>query len=322
MQRTRLIGMWLFCLTMILIVYRFRWRVFGSAGIGPPERACEDSQVFNAYLKTGGNPSAYIGRQPFIKCVAEGGSYEMVAKLIERGVDVDAETLSMLVPIPIYFSDIGTTALYAAVERGDYEIAKLLFENGADINLSRVTDSPLNATLVYNRPKILQLFLEANGLDYEFNITRLASRADDADIEIFRLLFEANIPFQQGALSTSLRNAASTGRLDLIKLLIAEGADVNQSPETRRPSALHEAARGNYLDVAEFLIDAGANVNALARAERTPLHQAVMMNHLEIAKLLIQHGANVEMTNIHGNTALDIAIENNNLDMIELLERK
>ena len=289
-------------------------------GIGPPQSACEDSRVFNAYLRTGGPPSAYVGRQPFIKCVAGGGSYEMVAKLIERGVDVDAETGAL--PLPIMFNDVGTTALYAAVERGDYEIAKLLFENGADINLSRATDSPLNATLLYNRPKILKLFLEANDIDYEFNIARLIHAANDADIVIFRLIFEANIPLQQGALSESLENAASTGRIELIKLLLIEGADVNQRLGSRNPSALHEAVRGNYLNVAEFLISVGANVNALGGGENTPLHHAVELNHLEMTKLLIKHGANLEMTNSRGNTALDIAIENNNLEMIDILENE
>lgn len=288
--------------------------------IGPPQSACEDSRVFNAYLRTGGRPSAYVGRQPFIKCVAEGGSYEMVAKLIERGVDVDAETSAL--PLPIMFNDVGTTALYAAVEMGDYEIAKLLFENGADINLSRAADSPLNLAIMRNRPRILQLFLEADGIDYEVNGQRLQTAAKTVDIEIFKLLFEADIPIYRADLSESLQYAASTGRLELIKLLLTEGADVNQLPGSRSPSALHRAVRENHLNVAEFLINTGANVNAISRGQHTPLHRAVMQNHLEMAELLIKHGANVEITNVHGNTALDIAIENNNLEMIDILENE
>ena len=107
-----------------------------------------------------------------------------------------------------------------------------------------------------------------------------------------------------------------------IKLLLTEGADVNQLPGSRFPSALHRAVRGNHLDVAEFLINTGANVNAIEIGQQTPLHRAVMQNHLEMAELLIKHGANVEITNVHGNTALDIAIENNNLEMIDLLKNE
>ena len=59
---------------------------------------------------------------------------------------------------------------------------------------------------------------------------------------------------------------------------------------------LHEAAKSGQLEVVKLLIQIGANVNAMDSKGRTPLHSAAINGNLDIVKLLLKNGAkkNVE----------------------------
>ena len=57
---------------------------------------------------------------------------------------------------------------------------------------------------------------------------------------------------------------------------------------------LHWAASYNSLDVARLLIDRGAEVDARDEDGRTPLHYAARPSCLDVARLLIEHGANTD----------------------------
>ena len=80
---------------------------------------------------------------------------------------------------------------------------------------------------------------------------------------------------------TPLHWAAGLDHVDVIKLLIANGAHVNARTTTLPPLAvrtqetpLHVAARSDRLRAIEVLLDAGADVNAQDFVDKTPLHAA------------------------------------------------
>lgn len=60
---------------------------------------------------------------------------------------------------------------------------------------------------------------------------------------------------------TALSATASLGRLDIVKLLVARGANVNVTEEWGE-NATMEAARSAHPEVLQFLIDHGGDVNA------------------------------------------------------------
>ena len=67
-------------------------------------------------------------------------------------------------------------------------------------------------------------------------------------------------------------------------------------------TSLHSASEYGYLDLARLLIDRGADVN-LRRADRlSSLHLSLSSGHLDVTRLLIQHGANVDSRNDNGET--------------------
>ena len=202
MQISHPIQKWIiaiFFITLALSFYRFRWGILSLFNIGAPSQACEHMEVLDAYLNTRGDPDAYLGRTPLIMCATERESYTIVSKLIDLGVDVDAQKKFPI--LPFMNSTTGTTALYVSVLEENFEITKLLFENGADINADTSPDStaPLNLAVGSDRPQSLKLFLE-----------------------VFRLLFEADIHFER-TYEVALIRAASEGHLQLVKFLYEKG---------------------------------------------------------------------------------------------------
>ena len=75
--------------------------------------------------------------------------------------------------------------------------------------------------------------------------------------------------------STSL--AAQKGHVDVVKVLIQNGADVN-AVEEYKETALHTAALNGHVDVAKVLIQNGADVNAVNQEDKfTILHVGVCL---------------------------------------------
>ncbi len=72
---------------------------------------------------------------------------------------------------------------------------------------------------------------------------------------------------------------------------------------------LHEAAAMGHLEVARLLLERGADVNAKNKHGFTPLHFAAGIGHTDVAKLLLEHGADVNAKDEHGRTPADIARE-------------
>ena len=319
MRRKRLVR--LFILTAIaLAVYRFRWGVLGLIGLGPPPRACEDIAVLNTYLRTGGNPSAYLGRTPLIVCAAESGSYEVVSKLIELDVDIDAQRVPLppLLLLPIMSQDIGTTALYETVDEGHLELAKLLLANGADINLSRATRSPLELAVLRNKTEFLKLFLKSENVTYEIDKNLILTIGGDGYLEILELLVDADVYPEEGY-GLALIGAANSGHIEVVEFLSEKAIEIDENSVLLYQRALFDAVQNNHLDITEYLINLGINVNLTDTEGNTLLHQAASLNHPEIAKALIRAGADAKRKNEQGRTPLEVATLRRSLDVENVL---
>ena len=94
--------------------------------------------------------------------------------------------------------------------------------------------------------------------------------------------------------STALHLAAEKGWVDVAKVLLRKGADVNAITGPGE-TALHRTAEKGYVDVAKVLLQNEADVNALDEEDRTALHLAAGNGHLEVLTLLLQNNnADVE----------------------------
>ena len=102
-------------------------------------------------------------------------------------------------------------------------------------------------------------------------------------------LVAAGAQFDPGAL---LRELAlnDVGDRDAIRLLLAQGADINEK-DANGDTALHLAVSRDYRVVVKHLVNAGADVNAVNGAGVTPLAIALEVGSPEIVDMLRRNGA-------------------------------
>ena len=103
---------------------------------------------------------------------------------------------------------------------------------------------------------------------------------------------------------TPLCFAANWGRTEVVKLLIAEGANIN-TMTSEKITPLWRAVYRDHKKVSELLIEAGADVDVQAWALGSPMHCAAEHGRLRIAELLIAKGADVNARRTDASTALD-----------------
>jgi len=114
---------------------------------------------------------------------------------------------------------------------------------------------------------------------------------------------------------TPLSLATREGHKEIVKLLIAKGADVNVK-DKREQTPLHAAAFGGHKEIAELLIANGGDVNAKDDNGGTPLHWAAGSGTKEVTELLIAKGADVNEKDHNGQTPLDIANKSEIADLL------
>lgn len=77
---------------------------------------------------------------------------------------------------------------------------------------------------------------------------------------------------------------------------------------------LHFAAREGQLEVARLLLDAGADVNAPAADGKSPLNLAIYNGHYTLAELLIDRSADVNLADAEGFPPLFWAVDRRNME--------
>lgn len=124
---------------------------------------------------------------------------------------------------------------------------------------------------------------------------------------------------------TGLILAAHAGALDIAKILVQHGADVNARTTTEFGSTvLSFAIEGKNPELAAFLIESGALVDGKGRNGQTPLHYAAAHGLNEFVELLLGRGANPDLFSApdsNGNLTnpLLAAAANGHLQTVRLL---
>lgn len=119
---------------------------------------------------------------------------------------------------------------------------------------------------------------------------------------------------------TPLHLAAAGSRVEIVRQLIAAGADPNSALNHRRSSPLHYAADGcpgranwnadRQVETIRSLLEAGADFNAPDKNGATPLHRAVRTRCAAAVKCLLEAGADPKLKNKPGSTAFHLAVQN------------
>ena len=102
--------------------------------------------------------------------------------------------------------------------------------------------------------------------------------------------------------TTPLIRAASSGHVDLVKLLMSRGADPTKA--NWYGSALHCAAEAGQCDSIRSLLDSGMDIDLKDGFGRTPLHCATDMRHMLAIELLLGMGADPNVRSNLGTTMI------------------
>ena len=111
------------------------------------------------------------------------------------------------------------------------------------------------------------------------------------------------------------------GYKKITKLLLSEGAKVDERDDVYEFTALHYAARFGNTEVAEVLIANGADIIAKDKWDYQPIHWAAYHDRPEIIELLIANGADVNAKTSLGESPIHLAIPRRNTAAIEMLRK-
>src|SRR5436190_9334956 len=134
---------------------------------------------------------------------------------------------------------------------------------------------------------------------------------------VLSLAIVGNLPKFKERRQRSFSAAAIAGSVQRMQLLHLAGANVNSSGACCAPLFL--AAGEGRLNAVRYLLDEGADVNARAPYGNTALTEAAFYGHLPVIKELLMRGADANAVG-GGGTALDIALSQKNSAVVDLLQ--
>jgi ankyrin repeat protein len=123
----------------------------------------------------------------------------------------------------------------------------------------------------------------------EKSLFRAVKNGDTGAVSSLLAEHPALIHARDAEQSTPLHWAAWKNQVEVAKVLLSAGADVNAVNQNDHwgTTPLHAAAHGNQKAVAEVLIDAGADLTVINQAGRTPLMETTI-HHATAAEKLIR----------------------------------
>jgi ankyrin repeat protein len=247
--------------------------------------------------------------ESFVRAVRS-GDLEVAKLYLDAGMKADSGEAS-----DPYRGTSRRTVLHVAAESGQPEIAKLLIDNGANVNArdNRGRQPLLSASLAGSK-EIVELLVshgaEINPTEKEPPSTPLLTAIGRGHYEVAKYLISkgADVLVISQSGYTALHAASASGNPQVVELVISSNIDVNAKAKDG-VTPLRLAAQANDItDIAASLINHGADVNIPDQDGRTALNWAVTMHHTKTVELLLQHGADVNIVDNLGMTALHWAI--------------
>ncbi|MBT8086657.1 MAG: ankyrin repeat domain-containing protein [Gammaproteobacteria bacterium] len=190
-------------------------------------------------------------KSPLMSAARQGDDWA-VARLIAGGTDINAANAN------------GGTALMFAAIKGDAKISEMLLRAGARTDpKAKLGWTALSLAAVKGHVDVVQVLL-AGGADPNirdtYGWTPLMRAADRRRAGVVRLLLDVgniDTTIRQEAGSTALHIAAAVGDVDIVRMLVAHGADRSaRDSYDNTPAAIARSA--GHPEIAEYLEAPGA----------------------------------------------------------------
>jgi len=249
---------------------------------------------------------------------ARQGCVECSRALVKAGADINATNPNGFSPILL------------AIINSHYDVAALLLDQGADPNIADETGrTPLYAAADMhtlpdsNLPWPSELNNHLTSLDL---IQALLAHGANVNAQLkkqqpYRSKVDRGADTMLGTGTTPLLRAAKAGDAEVVKVLLAKGADPKLTTKFGMTPLMAAAGLGTKeedttgrkkteaeaIASIKLCLDAGADVNAADNQGDTALHGAAQKGWDQVVQFLVDHGAELDLKDKKGRTALDAA---------------
>lgn len=147
----------------------------------------------------------------------------------------------------------------------------------------------------------------------------IACSIGDLDIAKVLISYGANVNKVHSQYGSPLILAAANGKLDLVKLLLSHGADTSIA-DSHGFTAYISATIYGHNEIADeiFKIDRKC-IERCSKEGMSALMAAARSGNEHLTAKLLENGANIEHQDINGNSAIHEAVQNMNMDVLKLL---
>ncbi|KAH0499817.1 hypothetical protein TgHK011_006983 [Trichoderma gracile] len=267
-------------------------------------------------------PRGYYG-QTALQAACMKGHEDVVKCLLDAGADV-------------HFcggNNFQRTGLQIACGQGNENVVRLLLEAGSEINMSSATNHGIRVLTQsrLERHDTVQSAPQTFAVARYNGRTALQAAAERGHLNIVKLLLqlgaEVNAPPSPSAGRTALQAAAGGGFGAIVQLLLEHGAHVNAAAARYKGfTALQGACLQGRLELVDLLLGAGADVQASGGGydgDATALHAAAERGHVNIVKKLVEIGADVNASsNRRGQTPIQGAMAGGHEPVVKYLREK
>ena len=235
---------------------------------------------------------------------AQKGWTEIMEALLDAGADVNAKGHS------------DWTALHHAAKGGSIGSCRVLLQRGANRNaLTSDQKTPQQVASFFTASVLRDFVPNPMGADELFK----AIIAGDAEkVKSLIAAHPGALKGKDDSYRTPLLIAAALGKAEIVRLLLAAGADVSVR-DKNNVMALGWAAITDSTETTRALIEAGADVNAQDEAGFTPLATAVEHHRTAQVLALLEHRPKLELPIKDGNRPLLLAAGYGYADLVEIL---
>gem|GEM_PF-304783 len=273
------------------------------------------SKLESLLTSKGGKPGAVLRRERML-AAATNGDVKTLKAVLSKKTDVN------------YREDKGDPALILATRNGHKDAAKVLLDNGADVDATDREGGRTSLILAYLNKDYdtLDMLLTKGAnpaLAGKDGKTLPPMAACEGDTRAMELLCAKGPTLDMRAQNRIVYSAVICGKPEVLDLLARQGIDLD-AKNAGGETVLCSAAYLGLTNMVGALLDKGADINVPEdQYGWTPLMIAVGQGHDAVAKLLFDRGADCNYKAKDGETVLMVACRKGNAEMVKgLLEKK